>query len=234
MNRVLICCLLMFFTTVSGWAQSCAGASLVSLNGVAWGDSETSGSEGPGLVYPAYVGCNLNKRFVVNQGVSGETSTQVASRMTSDTLYPTNFFAIIWVGRNNFAAPSTVLTDIANMVAHLSNGNKYVILSITNAQDEPIGSANYNAIISLNASLASAYPSNYLDIRSLAYVTSGGTNGVINSAWYFNNAHFNSIGNIYFGQVISNFIAGKNWNYLLHRDLGSSNDNTPMFLDKVS
>jgi len=78
-------------------------------------------------------------------------------------------FVIIWAGKNNAFAPAQVLSDIAAMVAFLPSPKKFVILSVTNS-DMPAqwgGASLYKIYQGLNASLASTYPQNYLDIRSL-------------------------------------------------------------------
>ena len=76
---------------------------------------------------------------------------------------------VIWVGRNNFNFPQQVLSDVAAMVATLPSPKNYVILGVINADYSGIeykGDPGYNAIVSLNASLAAAYPDHYFDIRS--------------------------------------------------------------------
>ncbi|MEO5646147.1 MAG: tail fiber domain-containing protein [Candidatus Paceibacterota bacterium] len=101
---------------------------------------------------------------VYNGGISGQTSTQIAARQTAATSKYADS-VVIWAGRNNINSPATVLADIAQMVGNLGH-TRYLVLGIINSTSEPTGSANYNAIISLNNSLASTYGSRYVDIRS--------------------------------------------------------------------
>lgn len=106
----------------------------------------------------------LSGRYVHNGGVSGETSTSIKNRMIADSVkYGWN--TIIWAGRNNFANKATVLADVAAMVAALGH-QRYYVFSVTNSRSEPSGSANYIAIASLNADLASTYGAHYVDVRS--------------------------------------------------------------------
>jgi lysophospholipase L1-like esterase len=88
--------------------------------------------------------------------------------MTADTARLGDF-VVIWAGRNNFWLPTTVLEDVATMVAALPAPKKYVVLSVLNSAltNEGYGQASYTTITALNASLAAAYPANYIDIRTL-------------------------------------------------------------------
>lgn len=80
-----------------------------------------------------------------------------------------NGFVIIWAGKNNYYRPQEVLSDIAAMVAFLPNPKRFVVLSITNSnvKDQWKGGKLYDTNMQLNASLAAAYPRNFLDIRSI-------------------------------------------------------------------
>lgn len=106
-------------------------------------------------------------RFVYNGGVQGQTSTQIATRMNGASVatYRSRIW-VIWAGRNNYTAPTTVKTDIASMVATQTSG-KYVVMSILNDQsaDGGLGGVQYGTVTTLNSDLATLYPSNYLDIR---------------------------------------------------------------------
>jgi len=77
-----------------------------------------------------------------------------------------NLRQIIWVGRNNYTDPTTVLADIANIVANNKTG-KYIVLSVLNG-DYPLeraGNSAYNTLVSLNKQLGTIYGNKYLDIR---------------------------------------------------------------------
>ncbi|MDI1346597.1 MAG: SGNH/GDSL hydrolase family protein, partial [Pseudolabrys sp.] len=140
---------------------------LNNTNIAAWGDSLTAVTAGSYTNVYLNILAELDNKNIYNGGVSGETSTQIKTRMlaaTSKYSWPT----IIWAGRNDFSSPSTVEANIASMVAALASvGNtNYIILSILNGPGEPSGSASYNQIISINNFLASTYGSHYLDVRT--------------------------------------------------------------------
>lgn len=134
---------------------------------MAWGDSLTFGV-GASVVtasYPSDLGARRGHP-VYNGGVSGDTSTQIRTRMQADPAkwaLPT----IIWAGRNNFADPTTVKADIASMVASLGHSN-YIVLSVLNADNatEYAGGSDYATIMQLNADLAATYGAHFLDVRS--------------------------------------------------------------------
>lgn len=97
-------------------------------------------------------------------GVGGESSTQIKTRFLADTA-KYGLYSIIWSGRNNSFAPTTVKADIAAMVAALTT-TKYVVLEIENGSAEPVGSPAYVTMMALNADLASIYGTHYLDVRT--------------------------------------------------------------------
>jgi hypothetical protein len=73
---------------------------------------------------------------------------------------------VFWIGGNNLYDPDGVKADVASAVAFLST-SRFIVLSILNSATEPSGSPNYDVITQLNADLAAAYPSNYIDIRAV-------------------------------------------------------------------
>jgi lysophospholipase L1-like esterase len=128
-----------------------------------WGDSLTQGTGGQ-TPYPTQFS-GITGYTNVNGGVGGYTSTQIlAALVAAPTQWPN--LTLIWSGRNDYSTPVTVLANIATMVADIAHDG-YMVLSILNSNTEPSGSANYNAIISLNNSLLSVYGSHYLDVRSI-------------------------------------------------------------------
>lgn len=135
--------------------------------GVAWGDSLTYGEEDGSLItYPSVLQ-SVTGRSISNQGITGQTSTQIAARQEAATsMY--GYCQIIWAGRNNYSSASQVESDIAAMVADITSGC-YIVMGIVNGDypSEQSGQAGYNEIVALNSTLASTYPNNYLDIRSL-------------------------------------------------------------------
>ena len=140
----------------------------------AWGDSLTMGNQdGSGGTYPATM-ATLMGRAVFNGGVGGQTSSQVATRMLADTAkFGDNI--VIEVGRNDLFdgsySQSLVLSNIASMIASLTNPTHFAVVSCINADaagSEYVGDSTYNTIIALNNAMKAAWPNNYLDLRELA------------------------------------------------------------------
>jgi lysophospholipase L1-like esterase len=150
---------------ITGAVASDSIATATALRLACWGDSLTAGWGG--TPYPAQLSPLIN-RDCFNGGVGGDTSTQIKTVMLAAT-DKYNFAVVIWAGTNNFNAPSVVLADIAAMVAALGH-TRYLVLSVLNTNVQTTGTPEYNEIIALNASLASAYGIHYFDIR--AYLVS--------------------------------------------------------------
>lgn len=152
-------------TTLNGTGPSIPLAAANFASVAAWGDSLTAGNEdGTGTTYPGVL-AGLTGKSVLNGGVGGDTSTQIATRMLADSpRWP--FFTIVWSGRNNYAAQSQILTDVASMVAVLPTPERVLVLSILNGETGGIGSLQYTQIINDNLALSGAYPNNYLDVRA--------------------------------------------------------------------
>ncbi len=129
----------------------------------AWGDSLTAGTGGNGSSYPGFL-AQLASVPVINNGFSGDTSTQIRARFMAAPNQWANL-TIIWSGRNNFLDPATVECDIAAMVFVLGHQN-YLVLSVLNMNIEPIGTTNYVAITNLNHDLSVIYGTHYVDVRS--------------------------------------------------------------------
>jgi hypothetical protein len=148
---------------------------------VAWGDSLSNGtfSRGVGIQSDA---TGRAFRYVDEQGNSGETTSQIASRMLADTTHH-DLVQSMWPGRNdiNNAAQTVDVTAIkagnASMVAAAQvRSNKYVVLGVTNANinagalysnSEAVGTPIGDAVVALNNDLAALYGDHFLDIRSL-------------------------------------------------------------------
>jgi lysophospholipase L1-like esterase len=137
-----------------------------------WGDSLTQGNQDlTGVSYPGVLP-QLLGFTVYNEGIDGQTSTQIAARM----LAATNMYGdtdVFWAGRDDYKQgsypESQVLSNIASMVNALASSPKrYLILSVPNGDGiwDLKGTQDYNRIMALNSALAAAYPNNYFDIRS--------------------------------------------------------------------
>jgi lysophospholipase L1-like esterase len=145
------------------------GANMTGITVWAWGDSLTLGY-GDYLsqnTYPLYLSIDIGTP-VANEGVGGWTSTQIAQlRLATPASFPAGNCNLIWSGGNNHNQVSQVLSDIASMVAALASPACFLVLGDINRETAPIGSPDYNAFYSTNASLAAQYGNNYLNIREL-------------------------------------------------------------------
>lgn len=164
-----------------------------------WGDSRTLGSSQ--TPYPNQLqALSTPDRWYYNGGVSGETSTQIRTRMLADTTYVGDWVPIIWAGFNNHSDPTTVLSDIAAMVsrANSSNGGRYLVMTIPGDRD-PVdypGTASRNNLDTINAAILSTYGTRVVDAAAL--LSAGDPNGVPLAAYVINTVtdfrHYNTAG----------------------------------------
>lgn len=168
-----------------------------------WGDSLTAGSPGPPAEsYPAVIEDRYGANFqTYNYGVPGETSTQVAARVTPAD---SSSIGVFWVGRNNFADYDAVLRDVNQMRQRYK---RFVIISILNGDTEPAGTEAYRQIARLNFWLSLSYPHNFLDVRrSLAH---GTPDNVPNAKWRADNVHLNREGYAEVARLVTDFVRSR-------------------------
>tara|TARA_Y100001933_G_scaffold264586_1_gene331109 strand:+ start:4163 stop:5197 length:1035 start_codon:yes stop_codon:yes gene_type:complete len=109
-----------------------------------WGDSMTygQGATTPATdSYPAVL-ASLSSRAVRNEGVPGETSTEIATRMlaTTDAHGSLN---ILWVGRNDLGQRETIRDNVVAMAAAVREaGGQLLVMPPANGEDEGVGQAN--------------------------------------------------------------------------------------------
>lgn len=125
---------------------------------VCWGDSLTYGSGSTGTdnypgVFSLITGWNTD-----NQGVPGETSTQIKTRFLAAP-DKHKYATIIYAGRNNYSDLATVLDDIADMVSALGH-DRYLIIGIIKAHGEGVG-----PIEALNTALEAEYKNRFVDLQ---------------------------------------------------------------------
>lgn len=162
--------------TVAGGSIPASGSVGVTLDGSIW----TSGVNPPDIQGVP----DDRSLYGMLNGIRGKingnpTGGWTFTRTTAGSAYPTvaplvwvddfgtanrDASQIIWMGRNGLSL-SDVRTYADKMIAYQTFGD-FLILGLHNATSEPSGSANYNTIITTNASLKAAYPSNFLDIRA--------------------------------------------------------------------
>jgi len=189
-----------------------------------YGDSLTYGDNAVprgAKAWPFLLGDSFSPHAAIaNMGVGGYTSTQIAARVSA---YPGLHAmpTIIWAGRNNYASPTTVKSDIAAMVAQL-NTDKFMVMSVINAHrtNELLGQANYNIIMALNADLAELYGANYYDIRSdlvaaydpnIAQDVQDFADDVPPTSLVDDGLHFNNAGSVVVKNLIRAEIVARQW-----------------------
>lgn len=154
---------------------SAAGATFDASATEAWGDSLTSGNQdGTGVTYPNVLAGLLGKA-VYNQGVGGETSTQIKNRFIAFTACygSPNIFQM---GRNDYNTPTTVKSNIATCVAALTTTH-YLVGSILPAATDSAG--NLSTISTLNSDLATLYGARFVDLLTPLQAASDGSAGDI-------------------------------------------------------
>jgi lysophospholipase L1-like esterase len=195
-----------------------------SPNGVAWGDSLTAGfnASSAAAAYPQVL-TGLLGRDVGNGGVGGETSTQITTRALADIIRA-NRIALIWMGLNDTdgnsantsAIISTILSNITSVINHMSGQTqRFAVMSLLTGDTEfpgatAPGDGFYTQKLAINSALASAYPSNYLDIRSLLISASGGTY-FPGASYRSDTIHLNDTGYAYVAAQVKAFINSKGW-----------------------
>lgn len=171
--------------SVSVWAQSQSAAAVETLSGssvVAWGDSLTNGTGATNTATTAYppVAATLftPDRAVSNQGVGGETSTQIAARQAAANRSLNTRIAWIWVGRNDVANGGIdTSANVAAMVGRVIGG-KYLVGSILpSTSDGNLSSGASLDRLARNAALSATYGARYIDLLTpLQAAGDGGAN----------------------------------------------------------
>ena len=155
-----VCFWVLFFW----WAVS-LGGQVDTRRIVTWGDSLTAAD------YPKIFAGKTGME-VVNGGVNGQTSSQIAARMlAAPHLHrcPT----ILWAGRNNYDQPQTVLRDLESMVSALAlagNTNQFLVLGVINSSYggyEDRGTLPHRLILDLNRELSVRYGERFVPVREI-------------------------------------------------------------------
>lgn len=173
------------------------------------GDSLTSGgATGNSLTttWPILLQRKISPQPTVsNDGIGGETSAQILTRMQA--MYtPIPQICIIWAGRNDIGtlAENVTLANIASMVALIGDHGRFVILSVINSRAEAPNSVGGLAITSLNNALQATYPSNYIDVRT----------PLDNDAYRLlpgDALHINAAGNEVVAELVAQFGEDREW-----------------------
>jgi lysophospholipase L1-like esterase len=126
-----------------------------------YGDSLTAGGGASFLHdFPTLISF-LYGRSCVNMGFPSETSTQIRDRFLRRKKSGLPEHVVFWVGRNNIDRPEEVKRDLAEMVADLSPGSRYLVLGVTNAdtERERIGGSNFGDAANINDYLRARFKS---------------------------------------------------------------------------
>lgn len=162
------------------------------------------------------VACPANTPFIPDEGVAAQGLIQG-----------------FWWGRNNPSPASQVESDIAAAVAYLSpRYSRYIVMGVLRTTGEPSGDAgNGDAIIALNAALASTYGNRFLEVdaapnageltwlnTNFAYTPSSGDNTQIAAGFIPDglraspgDKHLNDAGYGLIAYRVNNFLIAKRW-----------------------
>lgn len=164
-----------FVSTSSG-----AIASSEALQLGAWGDSLTYGyapgeAAGPYIPYMAQMANHAPFRPFINEGISGENSTEIADRFIAAPEY-WGWTTILWMGRNDIADfgagwATTTIANIQRCVDALESvgNNRYIIWGVTTGGDEYTGGASegvYDQIVAANILIAAEFGAKFFDMRA--------------------------------------------------------------------
>lgn len=185
-----------------------------------WGDSLTLGVVGNGPSYPAQLS-PLASAQCDNEGIGGQTSAQILTRVQAATAAQLAATTVIWAGRNDIGVNlnSVILANIASMVAKL-NTPQFLVLSVVNGEGEGIGTMNYTQVTTLNAALAAAYPNNYYDIRSYLVAqynpsipgdVTDHTNDIPPGSLRWDAIHYLGTGYAFVAAQVNAFLLAKGW-----------------------
>ena len=169
----------------------------------AWGDSLTAGAgASSGLAYPVLARTMFTPtRTIFVHGFGSRTSTEIRLELLAAPPTERGEVTWIWVGRNNYSDPETVISDIAQRVAALGH-DRYLIGSIINGNYsvERAGTPGYAQLMALNARLKAIYGSRFVDLRAalIAAASPGDAEDVradiVPRSLRFDNIHLNDAG----------------------------------------
>jgi lysophospholipase L1-like esterase len=201
------------WSSVVSAARCRAGTPIYADDITCWGDSLTQGSGASPASnnYPTNLALRMT-RNVYNQGVSGESSTQILARFLAQADRVRNGVTVIWSGRNNPTVAATVVSDVQGMTSRLQD-SRFVVLDVINKSDgtENAGSPAYNNIVAVNAALLAAFPNNYIPIRELLVAASGGENDAPAPDTTVDGLHLTSTWYDWVAGQVQSFITSKGW-----------------------
>ena len=147
-------------------------AKVININ--ALGNSLTYGIGATSLdsAYPKKASLYSGANFI-NNGHSGETSTQLKNRLLATTADTVNM-SQVWQPFENTSDTALNVANLNAMVSFISH-NRYVILGEINRVGNPVGNSEYDKITAMNANLAKKYGNHFIDIRSFLLTQGNGS-----------------------------------------------------------
>lgn len=145
------------------------------------------------------------------------------STFLADSLGYDSWTALIWVGRNNYTDPSTVIADVKSIVQWLKpTGAHFAVLSVIKGEYsyEYAGAQGAQNIDGINAALKAAYPDNFIDVEttlvnsynpSLPQDIADHNNNIPPTSLRSDTVHLNDTGYTVVAQQVKSFIASRNW-----------------------
>lgn len=125
--------------TVINNKVSCLGDSITQPN---------SGITTGGICWPeimcAVTGARLRYSRSRNYATTGKTSTEIRTEQLPLALADDSTFVTLMCGANNIASPSTIISDIDQMVSQILRAGKYVILSTMTPNNDLDAAENIN------------------------------------------------------------------------------------------
>lgn len=169
----------------------------------AWGDSLTAGAGATkGLAYPVVARTMFTPtRSIFVHGFGSRTSTEILAQFLAAPPTERGEVTWLWVGRNNYRDPETVIADIAQMVAALGH-DRYLVGSIINGNYavERAGTPGYAELMALNARLKAIYGSRFVDLRASLIAAAGPGDAedvqadIVPRSLRYDNIHLNDAG----------------------------------------
>lgn len=154
-------------------------------------------------------------RLVINQGVSGQTSTQIRTRLLATTIAASEPVVII-AGQNDDVSTTTanhaaVIANLQAMADYVTSG-KYVILTIPFGRDERfVDTVKHGNKQTFNDLVWSTFPNNTVEAAIGLATAAGNSDGATPSSHLVDTFHRNSLGVAVQTGLVDSFIVGKGW-----------------------
>jgi lysophospholipase L1-like esterase len=186
-------------TEISAFGDSLGGYSSVNLSPLAYADG---------------------RDVCRNLGIPAQTSTQIKDRFVADPKSGDGV-VVIWAGTNNSWETSTVLADVATMVAGVTSGQYLVLMPLALDQANLwIGGGVRAAFEATRSGLLAAYGTKFIDVQQAlvdAYDPMDAQDvidyghGITPSSFRTDEVHLNNDGNQLVADLVYGVITAKGW-----------------------